>query len=49
MRRFPDQKPWFNGDIKLKIRERREAFKAGDQTEYKRAHYELQKSIRVAK
>uniref|UniRef100_A0AAX7SZL7 Ketohexokinase n=1 Tax=Astatotilapia calliptera TaxID=8154 RepID=A0AAX7SZL7_ASTCA len=49
VRRFQGQKPWLNGDIKLEIRERREAFKAGDQMEYKRAHYELQKSIRVAK
>ncbi|RXN13623.1 RNA-directed DNA polymerase from mobile element jockey-like protein [Labeo rohita] len=36
-------------DIKQKIRERREAFKVGGHMEYKRARYELQKTIKVAK
>ncbi|KAI2645121.1 hypothetical protein H4Q32_027825 [Labeo rohita] len=49
VRRFPNQKPWFNRDIKQKIRERREAFKVGGHMEYKRARYELQKTIKVAK
>lgn len=46
---FPNQKPWFNGNIKQKITKRQEAFKSGDQREYKKARYELQKSIRAAK
>ena len=49
MRVFPNQKPWFNGDIKQNIRIRREAFKSGDQEEYKRARYELERSITAAK
>ncbi|XP_073720820.1 uncharacterized protein [Misgurnus anguillicaudatus] len=49
VRVFPNQKPWFNGNIKQKIRKRQEAFKSGDQREYKKARYELQKSIRAAK
>ncbi|CAM4331524.1 unnamed protein product [Leuciscus chuanchicus] len=49
VRVFPNQKPWFNGNIKQKIRKRQEAFKSGDQSEYKKARYELQKSIRAAK
>jgi len=36
-------------DIKQKIRKRRDAFKLGDQAEYKRARYELQNPIRAAK
>lgn len=28
---FPNQKPWFNGDIRLKIKKRWAAFKSGDQ------------------
>ena len=35
VRVFPNQKPWFNGDIKQSIRIRREAFKSGDQEEFK--------------
>jgi hypothetical protein len=46
---FPNQKPWFNGDIKQNIRIGREAFKSGDQEEYKRARHELEKSITDAK
>lgn len=49
VRMFPNQKLYFNRDIKMKIRKRRETFKWGDQVEYKRAGYELQKSIRAAK
>lgn len=46
---FPNQKPWFNGDIKHKLRKRWEAFKSGDHEEYKKARYELQRSIKAAK
>ncbi|KAK0146755.1 hypothetical protein N1851_013962 [Merluccius polli] len=46
---FPNQKPWFNGDIKQNIRKRREALKSGDQGEYKTARYELERSITAAK
>ena len=46
---FPNQKPWFNADVRLKIRNRCAAFKSGDTTEYKRARYELQRSIKAAK
>ena len=49
MRVFPNQKPWFNGDIKQNIRIRREAFKSGGQEEYKRARYDLERSITAAK
>ena len=46
---FPNQKPWFNADIRMKIRSQCAAFKSGDTVEYKQAWYELQKSIRAAK
>ncbi len=46
---FPNQKPWFNADVRSKIRTRCAAFKSGDITEYKHARYELQKSIKAAK
>jgi hypothetical protein len=49
VRVFPNQKPWFNGDIKQNIRIRREAFKSGGQEEYKRARYDLERSITAAK
>ncbi|KAK5609908.1 hypothetical protein CRENBAI_013553 [Crenichthys baileyi] len=45
---FPKQKPWFNGDKKQKHGKKREAFKSGDQEEYKNAWCKLQKAIRAA-
>jgi len=49
IRVLPNQKPWFNADVRIKIRNRSTAFKSGDNMEYKQARYELQKSIRAAK
>jgi len=49
VRVFPNQKPWFNTDIRTKIKKRQEAFNASDSEEYKRAPYEVQRSIRAAK
>ena len=46
---FPNQKPWFNADVRLKIRNRCAALKSGDTTEYRRTRYELRKSIKAAK
>lgn len=49
IRVLPNQKPWFNADVRIKIKNRSIAFKTGDIMEYKYARYELQKSIRAAK
>ncbi len=49
IRVIPNQKPWFNVDVHIKIRNRCTAFKSGDFMEYKHAQYDLQKSIRAAK
>ena len=49
VRVFLNQKPWFYTDIRTKIRKRQEAFNASDSEEYKRARYEVQRSIRAAK
>lgn len=46
---YPNQKPWFNSDIRGKIRKRWEAFRLGDRGEYKESQYELQKTIKAAK
>ncbi len=46
IRVFPNQKPWFNADVRSKIRTRCAAFKSGDITEYKHARYELQNPSR---
>lgn len=49
IRVLPNQKPWFNADVRIKIKKRSIAFKSGDVMEYKHARYEVQKSIRAAK
>ncbi|XDV41036.1 hypothetical protein PO909_009977 [Leuciscus waleckii] len=49
VRIFPNQKRWFNGDIRLKIKQRQVAFKAGNGEEYKKARYDLRKRVKVAK
>lgn len=46
---FPNQKPWFNADVRSKVRKRSAPFESGDILEYKPARYELQKTIRDAK
>ncbi len=49
VRIYPNQKPWFNADIRRKIRKRCDAFRLEDREEYKKARYELQRSIKAAK
>ncbi|KAI4879184.1 hypothetical protein NFI96_009857, partial [Prochilodus magdalenae] len=49
VRKFPNQKPWVNGEVLQMLRARSVAFKSGDETELKVAQYKLKKAIRSAK
>lgn len=49
IKRHAGQSPWFNDDVKLKIKQRAEAFKSGDAAAYKQSRYALERSIRAAK
>ena len=49
VKRFPNQKPWINSQVRHMLRARSIAFKLGNETEYKAAKYALEKAIRAAK
>ena len=49
VKRFPNQKPWINSQVRHMLRARSIAFKSGNETEYKAAKYALEKAIRAAK
>ena len=46
---YPNQKPWFNKDIRDKMHARNEAFKRGDQLLYKTCRYQVINAIKLAK
>ena len=46
---FPNQKPWMIRDIHCLLKSRSEAFKSGDTDLYKKARYDLRRSIKDAK
>ena len=46
---FGNDKPWFNKYLKIKLKQKEEAFKSGDRALYKKAKYGVEKAIRGAK
>ena len=46
---YPNEKPWVNRDVRVKLYERTVAFKSGDDARYKTARYELRNTIKSAK
>ena len=48
VKRFPNQKPWINSQVRHMLRARSIAFKSGNETEYKAAKYALEKSSQKA-
>jgi hypothetical protein len=50
---FPNQKPWIDGSIRVKLKARTTAFNqgkvTGNMTEYKQCSYSLRKAIKQAK
>ncbi|KAI4905610.1 hypothetical protein NFI96_003218 [Prochilodus magdalenae] len=48
-RTYPNQKPWINCDVRSMLRARSTAFLSGNAEDYKRARYDLRRSIRQAK
>jgi len=46
---WANDKPWFNNSLKAKLKAKDDAHQAGDDAEFKRAKYELQREIRKAK
>ncbi|KAI4891474.1 hypothetical protein NFI96_005401 [Prochilodus magdalenae] len=49
VRTFPNQKPWINTEVQAKQRARTTAYNTGDLASYKKARYDLQRTIRLAK
>ena len=47
-RKFPNQKPWINSQVRHMLRARLLAFRSGDEVEYKAAMYGLRKAITAA-
>ena len=45
---YPNQKPWINCDVRSMLRARSTAFASGDAEGYKKARYDLRRSIREA-
>ncbi|KAL6486505.1 hypothetical protein MHYP_G00058970 [Metynnis hypsauchen] len=45
----PDQKPWINAEVQAKLRAQAAAYNSGDPASYKKARYEIQRTIRLAK
>ena len=48
-RMYPNDKPWFSGILKAKVRAKQAAYRSGDPVTYKRAKYDLQRAIRGSK
>ena len=46
---FGNDKPWFTKNLKIKLKQKEEAFKSGDRALYKKAKYGVEKAIRGAK
>lgn len=49
IRKFPNQKPWINTEVRHMLRARSLAFRSGNEIEYKAAKYGLRKTIIAAK
>ncbi|CAM4275437.1 unnamed protein product [Leuciscus chuanchicus] len=49
VRKFPNQKPWINGQVRNMLHARSSAFASGNDTEYKAAKYGLRRAITAAK
>ncbi|KAI4875037.1 hypothetical protein NFI96_007081 [Prochilodus magdalenae] len=49
VRTFPNQKPWINTEVRAKLRAQTTAYNTGDLESYKKARYDLQGTIRLAK
>ena len=46
---FPNQKPWFDGNVGSLLRARDTAFRSGDMLAYRTARQDLQKGLKGAK
>ncbi|KAL6463200.1 hypothetical protein MHYP_G00275910 [Metynnis hypsauchen] len=49
VRSFPNQKPGINAEVRAKLRAWAAAYNSGDPASYKKARYDLQKTIKLAK
>ncbi|KAK2918358.1 hypothetical protein Q8A73_002729 [Channa argus] len=49
IRKFPNQKPWINSQVRQMLRTRSLAIRSSNETEYKAARYGLRKAITAAK
>ena len=48
-RTYPNQKPWINCEVRSMLRAHSAAFASGGAEDYKKARYDLSRSIRDAK
>lgn len=46
---YPNQKPWINREVRYVLRARAAAFASGNTDDYKKARYDLRRSIKEAK
>ena len=46
---FGNDKPWFTRNMKIKMKQNEEAFKSGDDAQYKNAKYDVKRARRAAK
>ena len=49
MNSFANDKPWFTGNLKAKVKVKEDTHKSGDRALYKKAKYKVQKAIHGAK
>ena len=49
MKRFPNDKPWFDRSVRTELFAKEQAFRSGDAPAIKKAKYAVQKAIRNAK
>ena len=49
VRVWPNNKPWFSGALKVRVKAKEEAHRSGDKTAYQYAKRDLEKAIRAAK
>ncbi len=47
VRKFPNQKPWVNGEVHTKLKGRTNAYSSGDLEEYRKSRYALWRAIAV--
>ena len=46
---FGNEKALFIRNLKMKLKQKEEAFKSGDRAQYKNAKYDVERAIRAAK